>query len=405
MRLYRNLVAAAVSCLHDIFIKDLNPESTLRDRTKKNRSWGSRDRRFLQSIVYDVIRSMRLYVHVLNKRPVSIDDFTAITAIYLIDQQIDLPDWDDFSSFDAEDILSKLELSKNIRHLQFAIPEWLDSLGYSYYKEQWNGVLEKLEDRAPVFIRINRSKTDRKSLIKKLTQTGISVSLVNDVKYESALQIDSKARLTSLPIFNEGHFEIQDLSSQMIAPYMELSPEMIVIDACAGAGGKMLHIADIMDNKGSIHCFDIHAVKLKNLQKRARRTHVNIYQTHLVPKIKHWDSFNELADRVLIDAPCTGLGTIRRKPILKWRLNERWYRSILKSQQQVFQQYAPMCKRDGLLIYATCSILPSENNEQVQHFLETSIGRSFELVDQLQILPSSTGGDGFYMAKLKRNDL
>ena len=128
---------------------------------------------------------------------------------------------------------------------------------------------------------------------------------------------------------------------------MELRPGMTVVDACAGAGGKTLHIADLLTQKGKIHCFDIHAIKLKNLQKRANRIGLRIHQTHLAPKITHWDSFDQIADRVLIDAPCTGLGTIRRKPILKWRLNERWYATIRKSQQQVLQQYAPMCKKGG----------------------------------------------------------
>ena len=184
---------------------------------------------------------------------------------------------------------------------------------------------------------------------------------------------------------------------------MELASDMTIVDACAGAGGKTLHIADLLNHNGYIHCFDIHAVKLKNLQKRAKRTGLQIYRTHLVSKIKNWEAFDQIADRVLIDAPCTGLGTLRRKPILKWRLNQRWYNSIRKNQQLVLQQYAPMCKKGGLLIYATCSILPSENNEQVDQFLETETGQNFKRIDQVQINPSTSGGDGFYMAKLKRN--
>ena len=404
MRLYRNLVEAAVSCLYDIFVNESNPESCIRIRTQKNRSWGSRDRRFLSSMVYDIIRSMRLYVHILNRRPVSNKDFYDLTAIYFIHQQIDLPDWEQYTHTNRADIHHQICEGLKTRHLKFAMPQWLDQLGHDYYPDRWDDILNQLESRAPVFIRVNHTKTNREELSKVLHNAGIESKLIHEPSRESALQINTKSRLTSLPAFNNGLFEIQDLSSQLIAPYMELASDMTIVDACAGAGGKTLHIADTLHHQGMIHCFDIHAVKLKNLQKRARRTGLHNYKTHLVSKINNWAIFDQLADRVLIDAPCTGFGTLRRKPILKWRLNERWYRSIQKTQQQVLQQYAPMCKKGGLLIYATCSILPSENNEQIDQFLKTEIGQDFECLDQVQIIPSESSGDGFYMAKLKRND-
>jgi 16S rRNA (cytosine967-C5)-methyltransferase len=193
---------------------------------------------------------------------------------------------------------------------------------------------------------------------------------------------------------------MQDAASQLVAPFLRVSPGMRVIDACAGAGGKTLHLASLMNNKGKLIAMDVEASKLTELQKRARRAGVSNLEIKTIESSKTIKRLENSADRLLLDVPCSGLGVLKRNPDAKWKLSTEFIEKVRELQQHILQDYCNMVKKDGLLVYSTCSILPSENEEQVGRFLKQNEDK-FELLGEQHHWPSD-GFDGFYMALLRK---
>src|SRR5699024_7181768 len=189
---------------------------------------------------------------------------------------------------------------------------------------------------------------------------------------------------------------------QKVAELLNPQPGERIVDACAGAGGKSLHIATMMDNKGQIISMDIYESKLKELKRRARRNGIHNIETRLIDSTKVIKKLNKSADRVLIDAPCSGLGVLKRNPDTKWKMNPEFIESIKATQKEILNSYYLMLKHGGTLVYATCSIFPSENELQVRDFLSNENGQDFELLKEEKILSHKTGFDGFYMALMQR---
>ena len=211
--------------------------------------------------------------------------------------------------------------------------------------------------------------------------------------------IVKRQNLHQVSEYKQGLFEIQDASSQLIAPFLQLKEGLTVIDACAGAGGKSLHIAAMMKNRGKIISMDVEERKLTELQRRADRAGVSIIKTQLI-NAATIQKFKNTADRLLLDVPCSGLGVIRRNPDAKWKLNLDFIEQIKKTQQDIICNYSRMLKAGGIMVYATCSILPGENQDQVEGFLNLN-KNNFELIEDRKILPSQ-GFDGFYMAAIRK---
>ncbi|MCL4153173.1 UNVERIFIED_CONTAM: hypothetical protein GTU68_012878 [Idotea baltica] len=177
---------------------------------------------------------------------------------------------------------------------------------------------------------------------------------------------------------------------------------MRVVDACAGAGGKTLHLASLMENKGQIIAMDIYENKLNELKRRAKRNGAHNIENRVIDSTKPIKKLYDKADRVLIDAPCSGLGVLRRNPDAKWKLQPEFIDKIKVTQQDIIQQYSRMVKAGGQMVYATCSVLPSENQEQVATFLQSESGANFTLLKDNKLLSHKSGFDGFYMALLER---
>jgi 16S rRNA (cytosine967-C5)-methyltransferase len=201
--------------------------------------------------------------------------------------------------------------------------------------------------------------------------------------------------------FKNGFFEVQDASSQMIAPLLGVEPGHRVIDACAGAGGKSLHMAAMMKNKGKIISLDIHEWKLTELKARARRDGVDVIETRLIDSSKVIKRMHATADRLLLDVPCSGMGVLRRNPDTKWKLSNDEIARLHQLQYEILTSYAPMTKKGGRMVYATCSILPSENEKQIEKFLGEH-GAEWTLLKQIHLRPDKEGFDGFYGALLER---
>jgi 16S rRNA (cytosine967-C5)-methyltransferase len=217
---------------------------------------------------------------------------------------------------------------------------------------------------------------------------------------ETALQVTSDAALFRTQAFADGCFEQQDAGSQLVAAALDVKPGMRVIDACAGAGGKTLHLAAMMQGKGRLLAMDVEEWKLENLKQRARRAGAHNVETRVITSSKTVKRLKESADRVLLDVPCSGLGVLKRNPDAKWRDTAERLPVLVALQEEILQRYSQMVKVGGLLVYATCSILPEENRQQVDKFLAAN--EHFRLIGDHNVSPAETGFDGFYMARLER---
>jgi 16S rRNA (cytosine967-C5)-methyltransferase len=201
--------------------------------------------------------------------------------------------------------------------------------------------------------------------------------------------------------YHNGLFEVQDAASQMVSEYLNVQPGMRVIDACAGAGGKTLHLAALMKNKGRIIALDVKDRKLQELKKRTTRANVNIVETKKIESSKTIKRLKGTADRLLLDVPCSGLGVLRRNPDSKWKLNLEEIERVKKIQREILTSFSDMTKVGGKMVYATCSILPSEGEEQVKWFIN-EFGEKWEFIGEKRYSPDVYHADGFYMALLER---
>lgn len=399
MKLHRTLVQAVISTLQQIFEQGQFADKAVEQVLKQNVRWGSRDRRFIAETVYEMVRWRRYFNEILaiRKNDNLADYYKLIAVKQLLDGE-ELPDWPEFKEIDKTKLLEKAEIVKQTRKYKESIPDWLDEIGSKELGEKiWGEELQALNSEAKVVLRVNELKTTRLQLQRLLGEQQVETWVMDD--YPHALILQRRQHLHQLAEYKQGLFEIQDASSQLIAPFLDVKEGMQVIDACAGAGGKSLHLAAAMKNKGNILAMDVEERKLIELKKRSERAGISIIKTQTIQP----DSIKKLsqtADRLLLDVPCSGLGVLRRNPDAKWKLNSDFLNKIKQTQQDILCNYATMLKDQGIMVYATCSILPSENQDQVAEFLKKN-KNAFELIEDKKIMPSD-GFDGFYMAKLKR---
>lgn len=401
MRFYPNLVAAVVQSLQSIFNENSKADKEIASRLKSDKRWGSRDRSFIAETTYDIVRWKRFYEEIAQvEAPYSKSDLYALFAVWVFLKGYELPDWVEFKESNFEEFEKRKEQVIKIRAIRESIPDWLDEVGKYELGKVWDDEIEALNKQANVVLRTNLLKNTRSDLIKTLSSENVDADLLEDS--EVGLVLSQRKNMNTLESYQNGLFEIQDASSQRVAPFMDLQTGLTVIDACAGAGGKSLHIAELMQNKGKIIACDIYQSKLIELEKRAKRAGISILKTILLDENESTVLPELKADRVLIDAPCSGLGVLRRNPDSKWKLNPEFMDEIRENQLSLLKKYSKWVNENGKLIYATCSILPSENENQIKNFLGSEEGKEFKLVKEEKILVHQTGNDGFYMAMLER---
>jgi 16S rRNA (cytosine967-C5)-methyltransferase len=395
MKLYRNLVNAVAETLSEIFTKNRYADKALEKLFKQNPKWGSRDRRFVAESVYDIVRYYRFYSELADTK----NNFWFITAVYLVEKGIELPEWQEFKHVDPAYIFKKKNLISGDKMVRESYPNWLWNYGAAELGEEaWETEASAMNEPAPVVLRVNTIKTTESSLKEELQKQEIIIKKIEELK--SAYILEKRENVFRNNLFKEGWFEIQDAGSQQISEFVNPSEKDLVIDACAGAGGKSLHLAALMKNKGKIISMDVEAWKLDELKKRARRAGAFNIETKLIEENKTVKLFSKRADKLLLDVPCSGSGVIKRNPDAKWKLNEEIIEKTILLQKDILKHYSEMVKPGGSLIYGTCSIFPSENEKQIEYFMQ--IRPEFTFVQEKRILPSE-GFDGFYMCELKRN--
>jgi len=394
MKLYKNLVNSVALTLQEIFVKNRYADKALEKVFKQNPQWGSRDRRFVAEGVYDIVRNFRLYSTLAESKT----NFWFITAVWLVVKKIEIPDWQEFKHVDVAYILSHKEILQTNLPVYESYPDWLWELGTKELgAEIWTQQALAMNEQAQVFLRVNTLKTSKQKLADALRSEKIETTALPGI--ENALQLLKRENVFQNKLFKEGWFEVQDAGSQLISEYLDPKPNDFVIDACAGAGGKSLHLAALMKNKGKVISLDVEEWKLEELKKRAKRAGVSNIETRIIQPEKTIAQLHSKADKLLLDVPCSGLGVLKRNPDAKWKLTPETIERTKKLQQQIISDYSKMLKPGGHMVYSTCSILPGENKMQVETFL--SGNKEFELIKDKTLLPSE-GFDGFYMALLKR---
>jgi len=402
MRLHRNLCFATIDGLKQIFNDGEYADKVIQKLLKRDKRWGSRDRAFVAETTYDIVRWKRLYAEIADvKEPFDRDNLWRMFAVWATLKGIKLPDWKYFENTPTRKIKGRFdELSKD-RKFRESIPDWIDELGLKELGEsKWTKEIAKQNEQAEVILRVNTLKTNKKDLQLKLQSENIETEFLPN--HPSALKLKERANVFVTEAFKNGWFEVQDASSQLVAEFLDVKPGMKVVDTCAGAGGKTLHLASLMENKGQLIAMDIYESKLKKLKIRARRNGVHNVDMKVIDSTKPIKKLHNKADRVLIDAPCSGLGVLRRNPDAKWKLEPEFLDRIRGVQEDVLNQYSKIVKPGGKLVYATCSVLPSENQDQVNKFLSSDLGKEFNFVKDKKIFAHESGYDGFYMALLER---
>ena len=406
MKLPPHLLDEIILSLGEVFVGKRYADKVIEFTFKRHRKWGSRDRRIFAESIYECVRWWRWFWYLAglpdeeHTQPENItpERLWRVWAAYWITNGRDLPKDEAAPEVRPEDVRKRAKEGASPA-IRAAIPDWLEARGRLGLGDAWPALRESLNLPADVFMRVNTLKNDRRSLRERLGQEGYETEAVDQVP--SALRLKQRANLFGTGSYKAGLFEVQDAASQLIAPFLQPEPGMRVIDACAGGGGKALHLAALMRNKGRLLALDVHAWKLAELRKRASRAGVDIIEAREIEGSKTVKRLAQKADRVLLDVPCSGMGVLRRNPDAKWKLSDAEIDRLIALQAEILESYSRMVVPGGKLVYATCSILPSENERQVQAFLAKH-GEEWTLEEELHRTPETGAFDGFYAARLMR---
>lgn len=394
MKIHKLLVEQVIYALEEIFDHGQYADKTIERAMKHHRKWGSRDRKFFAETVYEILRWKRLLVELAGDT-----DYWKVFGAYFLRKGEELPDWEEFHGLTLAKVQEREKKITNVAISQ-SIPDWMYERGLNEIGKDFDSIVRALNVPAEVYLRTNTLKIQPDELIKQFATEGVEVEKVS-ADLPLALKMKERKNVFATEAFKKGYFEVQDAASQMVAQLMDLEPGMRVVDACAGAGGKSLHIATFLKNKGKILSLDIHEWKLKELKTRAKRNGVDVIETRVIDSNKVIKRLAESADRVLLDVPCSGIGVLRRNPDAKWKLSNEEIGRLEQLQFEILTTYSQMTKKGGKLVYATCSLLPSENERQVQKFMAEN-GEHWKLVKELHVRPDTDGYDGFYAALLQR---
>ncbi|HLX12356.1 MAG TPA: RsmB/NOP family class I SAM-dependent RNA methyltransferase [Bacteroidota bacterium] len=419
------------------------PDSHAAEFFRARRYLGSHDRRVISGAVYGIVRHRRfleaLLEQFLSEHPDAADlnkmpaRYVPLYAAYMVavehcEQKDALTALGSrwraiFPNTDCPNYCTWLSANLALGFLNGASPlvrlgvkysfqDWMVERWHAQMKTQTEPLLQSLNSSAPITIRVNTLKTDRDQCRTRLLSEGIESE---PTRYSrSGLIVKKRFNRNTLESFRDGCFEMQDEGSQIISELCGVKPGDVVIDACAGAGGKTLHLAELMENNGAIAAIDIDEHRLFELQSRAERAGVKIVSVYLANRFPQAD-FDRKADLVLVDAPCSGSGTIRRNPNLKWTIDEDLVARHAARQKELLAINSAFVKPGGKLIYATCSLFADENEEVVNEFLKSNTAFSLNPPSSLltefglsadsgmvRLLPHVNGTDGFFVAVMKR---
>lgn len=284
--------------------------------------------------------------------------------------------------------------------VQYNFPLWLvELLSKSRSLAEVQGVLDSFQCSAKVYLRMNVFRMNEDTIVESLQKDEVSF-VKADLPY--CLEIKDKVQINKTHAYKKGWVEVQDYGSQFIVDQMELGPKLNIIDGCCRTGGKALAMCNYTKDQSTIHGVDVDARVFDEMKKRLHRAKVTNVKTHWVGKdeTSPLSEFNQKADRVLVDAPCSSVGTLKRRPWLRNQLTPAKIQAYANQQVEILLRQSKWVKQHGLLVYSVCSILTQETKEVIDKFLQRTPEFSFQ--HEKTLLPDQTGGDGFYFCVLKK---
>ena len=386
---------------------------------KQNRELGTKDRAFVAESVYGVLRRKSFLAHVADGE----DPRKLLLAWLLRVQGMSLRDLDLTLNKQQKEWAHEIKAKKTDelpKYTQADLPEWFwDSLIAQYGEEQALTIARSMHQPASLDLRVNLVKTNRDDVLAKFAteKTEVEVTPYSP----TGIRMAQKMTISRHKLFTDGLIEVQDEGSQLLAQLVAPRRGEMIADFCAGAGGKALAMGALMRNSGRLYAFDVSEKRLQNLGVRLKRSglsnlHAQVITSEADPKLKR---LNGKFDRVLVDAPCSGLGTLRRNPDLKWRQTPRDITELTAKQTRILERAAKLVKDGGRVIYATCSLLQEENEHIAEAFLKAH--PDFQLVAANEILaqqkiPVDTGPylkllphlhqtDGFFAAVFEKKSV
>ena len=388
---------------------------------RNHRKLGRNDRHEIAETAFAALRHYQKIAATL-RRP-AVQSRKAALAALILGRSVNISQIEDLlnNADNEKEFLSSLKARKNefsgCLNTAAELPSWLIArLQQHHTDEQILAFGRSVAQPAPLDVRVNTLNSKRDKALAQL-QTEYPQAIATPYA-PHGIRFPNKPALNQHPLFLDGTIEVQDEGSQLLAQLVNAKRGEIIVDFCAGAGGKTLAIGAQMANKGRIYAFDVSEKRLANLKPRMTRAGL----TNIHPEKIHSETDPRItrlagkADRVLVDAPCSGLGTLRRNPDLKYRQSPDTLASLQTQQQNILNAAAELVRAGGRLVYATCSILPEENENQAEHFLQTH--PDFELLDCSELLaaqkiPLNTGKylrldtathhtDGFFAAVFQR---
>lgn len=398
---------------------------------KGRRYIGAKDRRAVQEIVWRVLRTKARIDWFLADMDHPADSRARVLADMAL-QGIQ-PEKDLFTGAhsarppgkEERQMMERLHARQPFHHdmpawVKGEYPEWLEARLTALFGERLSAEMGAMRDEAPLDLRVNTLKGTRDDAIAMLAAEQVPAEPTQWSPL--ALRLKRRAPMVQLQAWRTGLVEIQDEGSQLVALLTDVEPGQAVVDYCAGAGGKTLALAAAMQNKGRLVACDVAEWRVDKAQERLRRAGVhNVTRRVITGEADKWIKRSAASfDRVLVDAPCTGTGTWRRNPDAKWQLGETDLLELVESQKTILASASRLVKPGGLMVYATCSILPDENEGQIENFLAAH--PDFTLVPVptlwdrlvgtpcpvegpwLRLSPLTHGTDGFFAAVLQRKE-
>ena len=389
---------------------------------KGARHLGPRERTIIAEAIYYTMRHLSMITW--RMEPILPYKAPRLTGMVTLALQYGIDSLDDQILGKEKETLKNIlrpKASKAPKEIQAEVPKWLYDKAVVQYTDH-KALFEAMQESAPLDLRVNSLKATPDEVIEELKEHGLEAT--KGQYSPDCVRLTVKPALTQWPIYKEGKIEVQDEGSQLIARLVQPRRGEMICDFCAGAGGKTLALGALMKSTGRIYAFDVNERRLEGLTPRLRRAGLsNIHPAAI--RNEHDNRVKRLygkLDRVLVDAPCSGTGTYRRNPDLKWRFGEDELVRINEIQKSVIRSAAKMLKPGGRLVYATCSILKQENQQVIEDFLAEN--PDFELLNAYEILnkqgveisefqrarfgeyfvmlPHLNGTDGFFGAVLQK---
>jgi 16S rRNA (cytosine967-C5)-methyltransferase len=382
----RDLIDASSSLLGDV-LKFEHPADAVVSRFFREHRLGSRERASLADMVYTVLRRKNLYELLSKSAPKGAGSPARRMAILALHGSRDYLK----SALKAEEIgwLNScdevLASGEGLLDLhRHNLPEWLAERLKAQLGDQFWPLVHSLEQGAPLDVRVNSLKQKRETAHQTLAQAGIASAATEFSPW--GLRLEGKPALNALELYKNGEIEVQDEGSQLLALLLDAKRGEMVVDFCAGAGGKTLAIGAMMKNTGRLYAFDVSAHRLDALKPRLARSGLsNVYPAAIAHERD--ERIKRLAgkiDRVLVDAPCSGMGTLRRNPDLKWRQKPQDLQALHVQQTSILNSASRLVKQGGRLVYATCSLLREENEAIAMAF--GAAHPDFTLLDAADVL-------------------